>query len=117
MSELIVVGFKDIEEADRVLLRLSKLKKEYLIDLDDAVVVVRDETGKVHLKQSIDLVATSATSGFVDAQSLATRSISRKPDRSRPEGEPCPRSLADWDVRHAPCNERAFRLAAGLHRQ
>ena len=65
MSELIVVGFKDTEEADRVLLRLSKLKREYLIDIDDAVVVVRDETGKVHLKQSIDLVATSATSGFV----------------------------------------------------
>lgn len=37
MSELVVVGFKDTEEADRVLLRLSKLKKEYLIDLEDAV--------------------------------------------------------------------------------
>ena len=55
MSELIVVGFKDAEEADRVLLRLSKLKKEYLIDVEDAVVVVRDETGKVHLKQSVIL--------------------------------------------------------------
>ncbi len=54
MSELVVVGFKDTEEADRVLLRLSKLKREYLIDIDDAVVVVRDETGKVHLKQSIE---------------------------------------------------------------
>ena len=53
MSELIVVGFKDTEEADRVLLRLRKLKREYLIDLEDAVVVVRDETGKVHLKQSM----------------------------------------------------------------
>ena len=53
MSELIVVGFKDTEEADRVLLRLSKLKREYLIDIDDAVVVVRDETGKVHLKQRL----------------------------------------------------------------
>ena len=72
MSELVVVGFKDTEEADRVLLRLSKLKKEYLIDLEDAVVVVRDETGKVHLKQSIDLVATSATSGFVSGSLLGT---------------------------------------------
>jgi uncharacterized membrane protein len=61
MSELIAVGFKDTEEADRVLLRLGKLKKEYLIDLEDAVVVVRDETGKVHLKQSIDLVSTGTT--------------------------------------------------------
>src|SRR6476659_197298 len=72
MSELIVVGFKDPEEADRVLLRLSKLKREYLIDIDDAVVVVRDETGKVHLKQSIDLVATNATSGFVSGSVWGT---------------------------------------------
>ena len=72
MSELVVVGFKDAEEADRVLLRLSKLKREYLIDIDDAVVVVRDETGKVHLKQSIDLVATSATSGFVSGSLWGT---------------------------------------------
>ena len=72
MSELVVVGFKDTEEADRVLLRLSKLKKEYLIDLEDAVVVVRDETGKVHLKQSIDLVATGATSGFVSGSLWGT---------------------------------------------
>ena len=40
MSELIVVGFDSPEEADRVLVRLAGLKKEYLIDLEDAVVVV-----------------------------------------------------------------------------
>ena len=49
-----VVGFKDAEEADRVLLRLAKLKKEHLIDLEGAVVVIRDEAGRVHLKQSIN---------------------------------------------------------------
>ncbi len=65
MSELIVVGFNDPEEADRVLLRLSKLRKEYLIDIEDAVVVVRDEDGKVHLKQGINLVTADATTGFV----------------------------------------------------
>jgi uncharacterized membrane protein len=72
MSELIVVGFKDTEEADRVLLRLRKLKREYLIDIEDAVVVVRDETGKVHLKQSINLVTTGATSGFVSGSLWGT---------------------------------------------
>ena len=65
MSELVVVGFDNPEEADRVLLKLSKLKKEYLIDLEDAVVVVRDEAGKVHLKQSINLVSTGATFGLL----------------------------------------------------
>ena len=46
MSELIVVGFNDREGADRVLLRLSKLRKEYLVDIEDAIVVVRDEDEK-----------------------------------------------------------------------
>jgi uncharacterized membrane protein len=65
MSELVVVGFENVEEADRVLLRLRKLKKEYLLDLEDAVVVVRDDEGKVHLKQSINLTTATATSGFL----------------------------------------------------
>lgn len=72
MSELVVVGFKDTEEADRVLFRLIKLKKEYLIDLEDAVVVVRDEAGKVYLKQSIDLISTGATSGFISGSLFGT---------------------------------------------
>ena len=61
MSELVVVGFKDAEEADRVLFRLAKLKKEHLIDLEDAVVVIRDEAGKIHLKQSINLTTPGST--------------------------------------------------------
>ena len=65
MSDLIVVGFDSPEEADRVLVRLTGLKKEYLIDLEDAVVVVRDTEGKVHLKQSLNLTAVGATSGLL----------------------------------------------------
>ncbi|MFT2210678.1 DUF1269 domain-containing protein [Rhizobium giardinii] len=65
MSDLIVIGFDNMEEADKVLLKLNTLKKEYLIDLEDAVVVVRDETGKVHLKQSVNLATIGATSGLL----------------------------------------------------
>ncbi len=65
MSELVVVGFDGKEEADRVLLKLASLKKEYLVDLEDAVVVVRDESGKVHLKQSVNLTALGASSGLL----------------------------------------------------
>ncbi len=65
MSDLIVVGFDSTDEADKVLLKLGTLKKEYLIDLEDAVVVVRDENGKVHLKQSLNLTAIGATSGLL----------------------------------------------------
>src|SRR5690349_13631470 len=65
MSELIVIGFDAMDEADKVLLKLNNLKKEYLVDLEDAVVVVRDEAGKVHLKQSLNLTAVGATSGLL----------------------------------------------------
>ncbi|MCX8999847.1 DUF1269 domain-containing protein [Rhizobiaceae bacterium BDR2-2] len=65
MSDLIVVGFDHPEEADRVLLKLASLKKEYLVDLEDAVVVIRDAEGKVHLKQSVNLPALGATSGLI----------------------------------------------------
>lgn len=64
MADLIVVGFEKPDEADKVLLRLAQLRREYLIDLEDAVVVVRDEGGKLHLKQSFNLPAIGATSGL-----------------------------------------------------
>lgn len=63
MAELIVVGFDDSLEADRALNELARLQKEYLIDLEDAVVAVRDQGGKLHLKQSVDLVGAGAASG------------------------------------------------------
>jgi len=63
MSDLIVIGFKGEDTADQVINKLHALKKEYLIDLEDACVVVRDQTGKVHLKQTVNLTGISATAG------------------------------------------------------
>ncbi|WP_448951911.1 DUF1269 domain-containing protein [Labrys neptuniae] len=65
MSDLVVVGFDSIDEADKVLLKLDALKKEYLVDLEDAVVVTRNPEGKVHLKQSINLTGIGASSGLL----------------------------------------------------
>jgi uncharacterized membrane protein len=42
MSELIVVGFKNVNDADRVLTELGRLRREHLIDLEDAVVAIRE---------------------------------------------------------------------------
>ena len=72
MSELVVVGFDGTEEADRVLLKLASLKKEYLVDLEDAVVVVRDENGKVHLKQSVRSAKSMPGSTHLMVSSFAT---------------------------------------------
>lgn len=63
MSSLIAIGFKDEFTADRVILELRKLQREHLIDLEDAAVVVRNEEGKVRIKQTQELTTSGALSG------------------------------------------------------
>jgi uncharacterized membrane protein len=63
MSELVVVGFDNPTDADRVLTELTRLKKEYLIDLEDAVIAIRGPDGVVRLKQSVQLLGVGAASG------------------------------------------------------
>jgi len=63
MSDLIVVGFKDEFKADEVMSELRRLQSEYLVDLEDAAVVVRNQEGKVKIKQAQELVAAGAVSG------------------------------------------------------
>jgi uncharacterized membrane protein len=63
MSDLIVVGFKDEFKADEVMNELRRLQSEYLVDLEDAAVVIRNQEGKVKLKQAQELVAAGAVSG------------------------------------------------------
>jgi uncharacterized membrane protein len=63
MSDLVAVAFDTPQEADNALTELKRLQKEYLIEFADAVVVIRQPDGKVHLKQSIDMVGVGAASG------------------------------------------------------
>ena len=63
MSDLIVIGFPDEFKADEVLIALRRLELDYLIDLEDAAIVVRNQDGKVRVKQSQELVASGALSG------------------------------------------------------
>ena len=63
MSNLVVLGFDGIHTADDALNKLRSLKKEYLIDLEDACVVEREKTGKVYIKQAVNLTALGAVAG------------------------------------------------------
>jgi uncharacterized membrane protein len=63
MSTLVVIAYNDLYQAQEVRLKLIKLQKDYLIDMEDAVVVVKNEDGKVKLHQAINLTATGAISG------------------------------------------------------
>ena len=63
MSNLVVLGFDGIHTADDALNKLRSLKKEYLIDLEDACVVEREKSGKVYIKQAVNLTALGAVAG------------------------------------------------------
>ena len=63
MSTLVVIGYDDQFKADEVRLKLLKMQKDYLIDMEDAVVAVKDPKGKVRLHQAVNLTAAGAVSG------------------------------------------------------
>jgi uncharacterized membrane protein len=63
MATLLVIGYDSEVKAEEVRLALIKMQKDYLIDLADAVVVVRDAAGKVKLRQMYNLTAAGALNG------------------------------------------------------
>jgi uncharacterized membrane protein len=63
MSTLVVVGYDEPYQADEVLLKLRKLQRDYLLDLEDAAVAIKDQHGKVNLHQTVNMTTAGALSG------------------------------------------------------
>jgi uncharacterized membrane protein len=63
MSTLVVIGYDDQFKAEEVRLKLLRMQKEYLIDLEDAVVATKDPNSKVKLHQIYNLTGAGAVSG------------------------------------------------------
>ena len=63
MSELIVFAFSNEKGASEMDEVIQRLKKEQLITLDDAAVVVRSLDGKVKVKQAVNLVGAGTVGG------------------------------------------------------
>ncbi|NDY58337.1 DUF1269 domain-containing protein [Desulfovibrio sulfodismutans] len=63
MSDLVAVLFDDEHTALEMRAELAKLQKEYLIEMDDVVVVTKDAEGKIKLHQAVNLTAAGALSG------------------------------------------------------
>ncbi len=63
MSTLVVVAYPNEFQAEEVRLRLLKMQQEYLVDLEDAVIAVRKEDGKIKLLQLHNLTGAGAVSG------------------------------------------------------
>jgi uncharacterized membrane protein len=63
MSNLVAVVFSDETTAFEMRAALAKMQKEYLIDMEDAVVVTKDAEGKSKLHQAVNLTAAGAVGG------------------------------------------------------
>ncbi|HSO81755.1 DUF1269 domain-containing protein [Thiocapsa sp.] len=63
MSDLIVVSFPEEHLAFELRAELAKMQKAYLIDMEDVVVVTKDDAGKVKLHQAVNLSAVGAVGG------------------------------------------------------
>jgi uncharacterized membrane protein len=63
VSDLIAVAYPNRETAEAVRQKLAQLTLEHTIELEDAVIVDRDENGKVKLHQSQNPVARGAAGG------------------------------------------------------
>jgi uncharacterized membrane protein len=63
MSDLVAISFDDEHTAFEMRAELVKLQKEYLIEMDDVVVVTKDDKGKVKLHQAVNLTAAGAMGG------------------------------------------------------
>ena len=63
MSNLVVIGFDSEDKAFELRAELIKLQKEYLIEMEDAVVVTKDDNGKVKLHQAVNITDAGAVSG------------------------------------------------------
>jgi len=63
MSELVVIAFPTEAKAEEVRQKLLGMHKEYLLEIGDAVVAVKDANGRIKLNQLLNTTATGAVSG------------------------------------------------------
>lgn len=63
MSDLVVVAFDDEATAFELRAALVKMQQEYLLSMDDVVVVTKSADGKVALHQAVNMTATGAVGG------------------------------------------------------
>ena len=63
MSDLVVIAFPTEAKAEEVRQKLLTMQKDYLIELGDAVVAVKDSNGNIKLNQLINTTAAGAATG------------------------------------------------------
>ena len=63
MSDLVFIAYENEQKAEEVRDRILSMQREYLIEVGDAVIAVRDDKGRVKLNQLMNTTAAGAASG------------------------------------------------------
>ena len=63
MSNLVVLGLDNREDAERVMDLAGDLAKQHLLELEDVAYAYRDDKGKVRIHQAVSLAGAGAASG------------------------------------------------------
>src|SRR5690242_18647654 len=63
MADLVVIAFPTEAKAEEVRRKLLAMQKEYLIELGDSVIAVKDADGRIKLNQLLNTTAAGAVSG------------------------------------------------------
>ena len=86
MADLIAVVFPSEAKAEEVRDKLLGLQKDYLIELGDAVIATKTESGKVKLNQLMNTTAAGAAGGSFAAilEALRPTIEARIADAARP---------------------------------
>ncbi len=64
MNDLLVIAFSSEQKAEEVRQKLFQMQKEYLIEMGDAVVAVKDQDGHIKLNQLFNTTAIGGVSGM-----------------------------------------------------
>jgi uncharacterized membrane protein len=102
-----LVGFDEPHKAEEVSLKLQELQSEYLLDLEEVVVAVKDEKGKVKLRQAGNL-STAEDAFFAGFCGSLTALIFRNATAGAGSG-----ALADVGITHHFMKELAGTLIPG----
>jgi uncharacterized membrane protein len=57
MSNLVVVAFDDEMKADEAMVAAVRLQKHFLIDVEDAAIVVKTTKGRIKVRETVDITA------------------------------------------------------------
>src|ERR1700723_1215985 len=61
LSDLIIIGYPDEETAGKVWDELVKLQQDFLVDLEDAAIIRRDQKGRLHVTTPAHHAVTRGT--------------------------------------------------------